>query len=109
MGDIFRNHSQQYDPPNCMFLTGYHLSHIVTVVWKVQGVPLYQKQYRELVLGSAAVHFNKLYGLECDCDVILHSGQVQEEAFYVCDIGDIVHKHREWKLKMPRVEPFYGK
>ncbi|KDR16679.1 Ornithine decarboxylase, partial [Zootermopsis nevadensis] len=33
---------------------------------------------------------------------------VQEEAFYVCDIGDIVHKHREWKLKMPRVEPHYA-
>jgi len=59
--------------------------------------------------GSAAVRFNKLYGLEYDCDIILHSGQVQEEAFYVCDVGDIVHKHREWKRKMPRVEPFYGK
>ena len=79
------------------------------MVWKVQGVTLYQNQYRELVLGSAEVCCNKLYGLECDSDIILHSGQVQEEAFYVCDIGDIVHKHREWKLKMPRVEPHYGK
>ena len=96
-------------PPNCRFLTGYHWSHLGPVVWKVQGVTLYQTQYRELVLGSAEVCCNKLYGLECDCGVILHSGQVQEEAFYVCDIGDIVHKHREWKLKMPRVEPHYGK
>ena len=35
--------------------------------------------------------------------------QIQEEAFYVCDIGDIVRKHKEWKMKLPRVEPFYGK
>lgn len=33
---------------------------------------------------------------------------VQEEAFYVCDIGDIVSKHRIWKAAMPRVEPHYA-
>lgn len=33
----------------------------------------------------------------------------QEEAFYVCDIGDIVRKHKIWKAKLPRVEPHYGK
>lgn len=38
---------------------------------------------------------------------VAHSG-VQEEAFYVLDVGDIVRKHKEWKLKMPRVSPFYG-
>jgi hypothetical protein len=92
-----------------MFLISYYWLHLGPVVWKLQGVTLYQEQYGELVLGSAAVRFNKLCHLKCDCDVILHSGQVQEEAFYVCDIGDIVHKHREWKLKMPRVEPHYGK
>ena len=106
MGDIVRYHLQKYYPPNCS--SQVTIGH-VQVLWSGKCVTLYQKQYRELVLGSAAVCFNKLYGFECDCDVILHSGQVQEEAFYVCDIGDIVHKHREWKLKMPRVEPFYGK
>jgi hypothetical protein len=39
---------------------------------------------------------------------VAHSG-VQEEAFYVLDVGDIIRKHKEWKLKMPRVAPFYGK
>ena len=39
---------------------------------------------------------------------IANSG-LQEEAFYVLDIGDIVHKHQIWKEKLPRVEPFYGK
>lgn len=53
MGDIFGYHVQKYCLPNCMFLTGYHWSHLGPVVWKVQGVTLYQKQYRELVLGSA--------------------------------------------------------
>lgn len=38
---------------------------------------------------------------------VAHSG-VQEEAFYVLDVGDIIRKHKEWKLKMPRVAPFYG-
>lgn len=38
---------------------------------------------------------------------IAHSG-VQEEAFYVMDVGDVIRKHKEWKLKMPRVAPFYG-
>ncbi|XP_046682080.1 ornithine decarboxylase-like [Homalodisca vitripennis] len=33
---------------------------------------------------------------------------VQENAFYVLDVGDIVQKHQEWKIKMPRVEPFYA-
>ena len=33
----------------------------------------------------------------------------QEEAFYVLDVGDVIRKHKEWKLKLPRVQPFYGK
>lgn len=33
---------------------------------------------------------------------------LQEEAFYVLDIGDIVRKHQIWKEKMPRVEPYYA-
>lgn len=38
---------------------------------------------------------------------ITNSG-LQEEAFYVLDIGDIVKKHQIWKEKLPRVEPFYA-
>ncbi|EZA54029.1 Ornithine decarboxylase [Ooceraea biroi] len=33
---------------------------------------------------------------------------LQEEAFYVLDIGDIVRKHQIWKEKLPRVEPYYA-
>lgn len=32
----------------------------------------------------------------------------QEDAFYVCDVGDVVRKHEIWKNALPRVEPFYG-
>lgn len=39
---------------------------------------------------------------------IAESG-IQEDAFYVCDVGDIVHKYSIWKKAMPRVRPFYGK
>lgn len=38
---------------------------------------------------------------------IAESG-VQEDAFYVCDIGEIVQKHKLWKLAMPRVDPHYA-
>ena len=33
---------------------------------------------------------------------------VQEEAFYVLDIGDIVQKYQIWKEKLPRVHPYYA-
>ena len=33
----------------------------------------------------------------------------QEEAFLVMDLDDIVRKHKQWKLKLPRIVPFYGK
>ncbi|XP_074035724.1 ornithine decarboxylase [Leptinotarsa decemlineata] len=32
----------------------------------------------------------------------------QEEAFYVCDVGDIVRKHKIWSAKLPRVQPHYA-
>ncbi|XP_014232713.1 ornithine decarboxylase-like [Trichogramma pretiosum] len=38
---------------------------------------------------------------------IAESG-MQEEAFYVLDVGDIVRKHQIWKEKLPRVHPFYA-
>ena len=38
----------------------------------------------------------------------LASNVDQEEAFYVLDVGDVIRKHKEWKLKLPRVHPFYG-
>lgn len=38
---------------------------------------------------------------------ICESG-VQEEAFYVCDIDDIIFKYKQWKLLMPRVQPHYA-
>lgn len=58
--------------------------------------------------------FTKIHVLEPGKDQwdvirdVANSG-VQEEAFFVLDVGDIVRKHKEWKLKLPRVTPFYGK
>ena len=53
MEEIFQYHVQKDNPPNCMVLARFRWSHLGPVVWKVQGVTLYHKQYRELVLGSA--------------------------------------------------------
>ncbi|CAH1976598.1 unnamed protein product [Acanthoscelides obtectus] len=36
------------------------------------------------------------------------SSNNQEDAFYVCDVGDIIRKHKIWKAMLPRVEPFYA-
>ncbi|KAK2724254.1 ornithine decarboxylase-like [Artemia franciscana] len=54
-----------------------------------------------------------IYVLQPGCDIInmireIADSGVQEEAFYVLDVGDIVRKHKEWKLKLPRVTPFYA-
>lgn len=32
----------------------------------------------------------------------------QEEPFYVVDLADIVYKHKLWKIKLPRVAPYYA-
>lgn len=31
-----------------------------------------------------------------------------EDAFFVCDLGDIIQKFNIWKRNLPRVEPFYA-
>lgn len=36
------------------------------------------------------------------------SDDVDEVPFYICNISDIIEKHRIWKQRMPRVLPFYG-
>ncbi|GLH14237.1 Ornithine decarboxylase 1 [Gryllus bimaculatus] len=55
----------------------------------------------------------KIHVLESDINVwtvikdIVNTG-IQEEAFYVCDVGEIVRKHKEWRMKLPRVQPHYA-
>lgn len=43
-------------------------------------------------------------------DVIHHFTEsgLQEDPFYVFNVGEIVQKHKEWKMKLPRVQPFYA-
>ncbi|XP_075985789.1 ornithine decarboxylase 1-like [Anticarsia gemmatalis] len=36
------------------------------------------------------------------------AGGVQEDPFYVMDLGEVVARYRRWKELMPRVEPFYA-
>ncbi|VEN59889.1 unnamed protein product [Callosobruchus maculatus] len=38
---------------------------------------------------------------------IVNSGKV-EDAFYVCDLSDIVKKHEDWQKAMPRIEAYYA-
>lgn len=38
---------------------------------------------------------------------IAESG-LQEDPFYVLDLGDVVAKYKKWREVMPRVEPFYA-
>lgn len=35
--------------------------------------------------------------------------EAEEDAFYICDLGNIVEKYGIWRKKLPRIQPFYGK
>jgi diaminopimelate decarboxylase len=53
----------------------------------------------------------QLYGQTPTVDDIIRETIVSdncEDAFYVVDIQDILRKHKNWLLKMPRVQPFYA-
>eukprot|EP00058_Branchiostoma_floridae_P024114 XP_002609604.1 hypothetical protein BRAFLDRAFT_125023 [Branchiostoma floridae] len=32
----------------------------------------------------------------------------KDDAFFVCDLGDVVNKYKKWVSRLPRVEPFYA-
>ena len=34
--------------------------------------------------------------------------QDDRDAFYVCDLGDVLKKHLRWVRAMPRITPFYA-
>lgn len=38
----------------------------------------------------------------------LTSRQDDRDAFYVCDLGDVLKKHLRWMRALPRVTPFYA-
>jgi len=38
----------------------------------------------------------------------LHESVVDNEAFYIVDLGAVVRKHEEWVQHLPRVKPFYA-
>lgn len=31
-----------------------------------------------------------------------------EDGFYVCDVSEILRKHKQWLINLPRVRPFYA-
>lgn len=33
----------------------------------------------------------------------------QQQAFYICNINDIIEKYKQWIKLMPKIKPFYGK
>lgn len=38
----------------------------------------------------------------------LHNGDIGQDAFFLCDIGDIVKKWQRWNRNLPMVQPFYA-
>lgn len=34
---------------------------------------------------------------------------VEDNPFFVADLGQVTRQHRDWKLNLPNVQPFYGK
>ncbi|XP_047497390.1 ornithine decarboxylase-like [Penaeus chinensis] len=55
--------------------------------------------------GSARI-LNQETTMDAIRDLTKETGR--EDPFYVLDIGDIVQKIKIWRLKMPRVKPFYA-
>lgn len=49
---------------------------------------------------NAKVKFSAIVRIFCFQD--------NDDAFFVCDLGDIVQKYNLWKSELPRVEPHYG-
>lgn len=49
-------------------------------------------------------------GLHATMEVVkdLATNSCNEDPFIVCDVSDIVRKHKLWKVSLPRVEPFYA-
>lgn len=35
--------------------------------------------------------------------------QHHDESFYVCNLNDVVEKHKIWKKNLPGIQTFYGK
>lgn len=42
-------------------------------------------------------------------EVKLTSGEPEEDAFFIADLGEITRQYRRWMHLLPRIEPFYGK
>ena len=36
------------------------------------------------------------------------NSQGSDDAFFICDVGDIIKKVARWRELLPRVAPFYG-
>lgn len=53
----------------------------------------------------------KLFNQNPSLDDIIRdtiSKKKNEDAFFVCDVNDILRKHKNWILRLPRVRPFYA-
>lgn len=37
-----------------------------------------------------------------------HIDEGSDDAFYVCDLGDVTQKYRTWRIVFPRITPFYA-
>ncbi|KAF6037129.1 hypothetical protein EB796_004537 [Bugula neritina] len=38
-----------------------------------------------------------------------HVQQKSDDAFFICDLGDVTRKYKVWKRVFPRIKPFYGR
>lgn len=45
-----------------------------------------------------------------DMDIIksMINTKYHDNAFYIADIGEVIKKHEEWLVKLPRVIPHFG-
>ncbi len=62
----------------------------------------------QVIVSSSKIHVLQQGTKIWDAIQSIANCEVNDDAFYVLDVDDIVRKHNEWRLKLPRVNPFYG-
>ena len=84
-------------PPKVTHRDQVELHEITRAVSKmtVQGSP------KDMILSTMTERVDNIDTATCDLD--------GASAFYVFDLGEVYRQQQQWKLKLPKVKPHYGK
>jgi hypothetical protein len=75
--------------------------------------PFFQHQRHQPLVNTIkaddlGVHCSVRDLIHCKLHEHLNGPDVEEDAFFVGDIGEVLRQHRRWKKLLPRIEPYYA-